>query len=123
MPARRSKRWQRQKDSHLVTSYPKRARCGFCRRDVFSGYASGIHTLYDIYELTQVGELEALLRGLRTYHANHPNFDRRTAFMIRNYPKPRMGFIVREHYCAVPEPPPGAIEQPAAEELPELPDF
>jgi hypothetical protein len=82
---------------------------------VLAGYATGIFTLYDRYHLTQVGEAEALIRRMRTYLANHPHFDRRTAWLITKDPAPTIGFIVREHRCTAPEPMQGAVKDPEAQ--------
>lgn len=123
MPARRSRKWQRQKDSHFTTSYPRAGRCPICRRNVLCGYDGGLFQTYDFHLLSQRGEVEALVRGLRTYHAQHPHFTRRTVSLIQNYPVPRIGFIVRQHRCDTPEPKPEALQPDQDRELPDLPDF
>lgn len=110
----------RQHDSHLATTYPKVGVCPKCRCDAFSGYVTGYHTMFDMYPLSQIGEAEALIRGLRTFHANHPHFERRSAWLIAREPKPLLGFIIREHRCTAPPPPPISIQMPKTKI--ELPD-
>jgi hypothetical protein len=94
--------------------------CPKCRADVYAGYASGIFTLYDQFHLTQKGEAEALIRKMRTYLANHPHFDRRTAWTITRDPAPKIGFVVRTHRCTAPPPMEGAVQDP--QQQAKLPD-
>jgi ribosomal protein L32 len=112
-------KWQRQRDSHAVTSYPRLSRCGNCGAVVLAGNLNGLMTLYDPYVLSQVGEAEALIRQLRTFHAHHPNFDRRTYWAIRNNPVPRTGHVVREHRCDTPPPQQLALRSAAEQQLPD----
>lgn len=119
MPRRKPQKWQRQKNSHLCTEYPKIGRCGDCGRTVLVGPVSGLTTKFDPYLLTQRGEAEALIRGLRTFAAHHPNFSLRTASSIRREPTPWLGHIIREHRCSTPPPPTEAILIPKPYEPPD----
>lgn len=118
MPTR-NRKWVRQKNSHMATTYPRKAKCSQCNRVVLSGNVIGLQTLFDPYLLNQKGECEALIRGLRTFLASYPNFDRRTAHHIRAYPVPKYGFIIREHRCTAPEPHPKGIKHVEREPIPQ----
>lgn len=112
MPARKPRKWQRQYNSHLATDYPRKSQCGQCGEVVLVGLADGLDTKYDPYLLSQLGEIEALLRGKRTYWARHPMFSRRTTSTIRREPVPIDGFIIREHDCGTPRPTPQLLTTP-----------
>lgn len=124
MPTK-NKKWQRQKDSHLVTSYPKAAVCPSCHRHVLAGYDVGFHTLYDVHRLSQIGEAEALaIHKLRVYLADFPSFERRTAHSLKTKPTISRGFLVREHRCGTPNPLSICLApQATTEELPDEAPF
>ena len=110
MPRRKPEKWIRCRDSHMATTYPRVSHCSGCDRTVLAGNVHGLMTLYDPYVLSQVGEAEALIRGLRTFHAFYPRFDQRNEYSIRAEPVPRIGHIIREHRCETPEPPPVSLK-------------
>lgn len=99
MPRRKPQKWQRHRNSHLATEFPKKGRCGECGAPVLIGPVSGLTTKFDPYLLTLRSEAEALLLGLRTFHAWHPQFTQRRAGTITRDPNPRLGYVVREHRC------------------------
>ncbi|WIF20524.1 hypothetical protein SEA_JFLIX2_33 [Rhodococcus phage Jflix2] len=117
-PRKKSAKWQRQHNSHLTTDYPRKSKCGRCGRVVLAGAVFGLDTRFDPYLLNQLGEVDALLQGLRTFYAHHPTFAHRTTSMIRREPIPKMGYIIREHRCDVADPPPHLQTQPVVHEIP-----
>ena len=119
MPRRKPQKWQRHRNSHLATEYPKIGKCSECGRTVLVGPVDGLTTKFDPYLLSQKGEAEALIRRLRTFHANHPMFTRRTVSAIKREPVPIIGSIIREHRCSTPEPIPAALADPKRYDLPD----
>lgn len=101
---KKAQKWQRHRNSHLATEYPRKGRCGSCGMVVLVATVTGLDTKLDPYLLNQKGEAEALIRGLRTFYAHHPSFGIRTVSGIRREPTPWLGFIVREHACGMPPP-------------------
>lgn len=83
-------------------TYPTRGVCGRCRAPVLGGWFDALEIRYDDAPLTPIGELYALLQGLRTFQLCEPHVYRRRADMIRTVPTPALGIVVREHGCGKP---------------------
>ncbi|MBO0879943.1 MAG: hypothetical protein J2P17_06160 [Mycobacterium sp.] len=58
----------------------------------------------DDMPLTELGELDAVLNGVKTFSVYGSNLIRRTPAEIEQFPNPIGGQILREHRCRVPVP-------------------
>lgn len=104
MAPRKSKQRVIANGEMLVTKFPTAGRCRHCGQTVLVGLLWGMDCKYDPYPLNEWGELEAKMRGAKTFWMDHPQFRYRTTSMIRNELVPRFGGIVREHVCGAPIP-------------------
>lgn len=114
MPARRNKRWIPSRDAHLVTEVPRPARCPQCHRAVLGGHLGGVPNLYDPQHLSPKGEGEALIRRLRTFRVtlDETHLSPRRPYHILKEPRPRWGYIIRQHRCTAPDPDPRGVLPP-----------
>lgn len=105
------------------TRAPRPGRCRGCRKPILSGWYRGDPITLDRASLTPLGELAALLLGLRTYHAVGSNLYRRGAHTIRDEPNPSYGGIHRAHHCGKTPPDGVAVRETPAEPESDTPPF
>ena len=79
--------------------------CRRCHRPILAGSHRGDPIKLDPQNLTQIGELNALLVGLQTYLHCPPNvLYRRHHIAITDEPRPMFGTIHRLHHCDKEQP-------------------
>jgi hypothetical protein len=85
-----------------VSTTVTRSNCVHCRADTYAGWFDALPIQYDRHSLSQIGELTALLRGLRTFVLIDGHTHKRKGFSIREHPFPSFGELIREHRCGTP---------------------
>jgi hypothetical protein len=97
--------------SHLRHRAPRNGTCRSCGTRILVAYYDAMPRYWDRPALTPVGELDALLRGLRTWHVVGTEVYQRRAHSITEEPAPIYGDIHRDHKCGIPQPAGVAVKE------------
>ncbi|USC17016.1 hypothetical protein [Rhodococcus sp. 11-3] len=83
----------------MYRTAPSVTHCGDCGARVLACWHEGWHEVLEDAELSQVGEIAALMSGRRTFELCAKQLYRRTPYRIRNHPAPVISVVLTEHVC------------------------
>lgn len=108
--------------AHQRNSKPKNNRCYKCGKAILSATHDALPIHLDPQALTTLGEISALVGGVKTWFISNENVFYRNAWSIRTSPTGLGGDIVQEHRCDRPQPS-GVCARPVLGEISDDPGF
>lgn len=111
-PTRRRRRKPYRYPAHLRHSPPRHSRCHRCHSPTLTGTYDAQPLRLDPQPLSQLGEIEALVFGHKTWLLANGNLFRRNSWSIKTSPTGLGGTIHRTHICQRPQPQPPATAFP-----------
>jgi hypothetical protein len=87
---------------HLITTSPSVTICSECRREVLAATVGGLDRHVDPVPLNDLGELQAVLRGVRTYELHSEILVRRGVERIRKGSLPSTPVLPEHTHHPVP---------------------
>lgn len=88
----------------MAQSKAQLGHCATCERQILTARYDALTRHWDPQPLSQLGELEALFCGVKTWWLFGSTTYRRHADAITTSPKGTGGIIVRDHDCDRPQP-------------------
>jgi hypothetical protein len=123
MPPRKSSPRRRLVVPLSAQTTPQRGYCTGCRRQILTARYDAQIRHFDPQPLSQLGECQALLLGLKTWWVFDSFIYKRNVEAINSSPTGRGGVIYRDHHCAHPQPVGELVHFPGSNYDREEPDF